>query len=90
MNYTTLSGVNTASRSTSFATATVDFSSAPGLNNATAAYLRYTLSGATSASGNNRLDNIQFNATAVPEPSTLALGVLGGLAGLAGVLWRKR
>ena len=34
------------------------------LDNATNAYLRLTVSGATAVSGNNRLDNIQLNATA--------------------------
>ncbi len=38
-----------------------------GLDNATTAYLRLTVTGATSASGNNRLDNIQLNATAGPS-----------------------
>jgi hypothetical protein len=88
--YTTLAGVNTATRSTTFATTNVNFSAELGLNNAPIAYLRYTLSGATSASGNNRLDNIQFNATAVPEPSPVALSVIGGMAFLFGVLRRKR
>ena len=82
INYTTLTGVNTASRNTAFAVATADFSTEIGLNNAATAYLEYSLSGCTSSSGNNRLDNIQFNASPVPEPSTLALGLVGGLAGL--------
>jgi hypothetical protein len=34
-----------------------------GLNNAATAFLRYTLDGASSASGNNRIDNLQLNAT---------------------------
>jgi hypothetical protein len=33
-----------------------------GLNNATNAYLRFSGGGASNTSGNNRLDNIQFNA----------------------------
>jgi len=44
-----------------------------------------TFSGATDSGGNNRLDNIQFNATAVPAPGALALL---GVAGLIGA--RKR
>ena len=89
INYTTLTGVNTATRNTTFAVATADFSTEIGLNNAATAYLEYTLSGCTSSSGNNRLDNIQFNVTPVPEPSTLALSLVGGLAGLV-ALRRKR
>jgi len=88
-NYTTLAGVNTATRNTTFAVATADFSTEIGLNNAATAYLEYTLSGCTSSSGNNRLDNIQFNATSVPEPSTIAFFVMGGFAGLV-ALRRKR
>ncbi len=41
-----------------------------GLNNAATAYLRWSGTGATNATGNNRLDNIQLNATA---PSTFAV-----------------
>ncbi len=36
------------------------------LNNAATGYLRVTFTGATSAAGNNRLDNIQLTATAIP------------------------
>lgn len=58
-----------------------------GLNNATDAYLRLTVSGASTASGNNRLDNIQFNATAVPEPTSM---LLAGSVALGGVFLRLR
>ncbi len=44
-------------------------------------YLRFTVNGATSSNGNNRFDNIQLNVdTFVPEPASLALLGLGGLA----------
>lgn len=91
ITYTTLAGVNTATTSTTFAVQTADFTAEDGFDNATTAYLKYTLSGATSASGNNRIDNIQFNATvtSVPEPSTFALATLGGIACLFAVR-RKR
>ncbi len=58
------------------------------LDNQANAYVRVTFDGATSATGNNRLDNIQFqaNASAVPEPSTWALIALGS----AFVVWRTR
>jgi hypothetical protein len=68
----------------SFATQTL--SSIAGLNGATDAYLRLTVTGATAANGNNRLDNIQFNATAVPEPTSLLL--LGSVA-LGGIAYRR-
>ncbi|MCW3126033.1 MAG: Fibronectin type domain protein, partial [Bacteroidetes bacterium] len=47
---------------TSFAVQT--FSGITGLDNAATAYLRLTPTGASNASGNNRIDNIQLNATA--------------------------
>jgi len=58
-----------------------------GLNDATDAYLRLTVSGATAAAGNNRFDNIQFNATAVPEPTSM---LLAGSVALGGVFLRMR
>lgn len=47
----------------SYALQTVDFSSVTALDGAANVYLRCTLTGATSATGNNRFDNIQLNAT---------------------------
>lgn len=52
------------------AAVTVDFSSVAALDNDATIYIRMTLTGATSDSGNNRLDNIQFNATAYTPPSS--------------------
>ena len=45
------------------------------LDNASNAYLRLTFFGATNSNNNsyNRLDNIQFNASAVPEPTSWLL-----------------
>ena len=40
-----------------------------GLNNIAVAYLRVTFTGATAAAGNNRLDNIQLNATSSSAPT---------------------
>jgi hypothetical protein len=85
VSFTDLVGVNTATRVTTFGLQTADFSAIGDMDNDATVYLKYTLSGCTSSSGNNRLDNIQFNAvTFVPEPSTLALSVLG-IAGLVGL-----
>jgi hypothetical protein len=55
----------------SFSTQTLN--TITGLDGAATAYLRLTVAGASSANGNNRLDNIQFNATAVPEPTSMML-----------------
>ncbi len=51
------------------------------------AYVRVTFDGASASSGNNRMDNIQFNT--VPEPSTYAMLALAG-AGFAGYVIRRR
>lgn len=66
---------------TTFALQTFDFSSVNALDGASSASFRITFDGATDGSGNNRLDNIQLNATAVPfdfDPS-LGLLALGGV-----------
>ena len=51
---------------TSFATRTVDLSSITALNDQASVFIRITNSGGsnTSAAGNNRFDNVQFNAAA--------------------------
>lgn len=50
-------------------------------------FLRLTVTGATAAAGNNRLDNIQI--AAVPEPGTVALIAVGLGAVLFGMRRRK-
>ena len=81
-NFTNLVSVNTATRTTSFSTKDADFSLADGLDNAAFVTFRYTLDGASSTSGNNRIDNVQISAdiASVPEPATISLLALGGLA----------
>lgn len=65
--FTVLAGVNTATRNTSYAQKTVDFSQVAALNGAGMVRLRYTLSGCTSSSGNNRIDNLTVSGTALPR-----------------------
>ena len=48
------------------------------INNAPNVYLRYTLNGATSGSGNNRIDNLQLNATEATD-ATLSVFKIGGI-----------
>jgi hypothetical protein len=67
----------------SFGLVTLDLSSVSSLNNATTVFLRYTFNGATSSSGNNRIDNVQLNAQAIPEPRASTLLLWGSLALLA-------
>jgi hypothetical protein len=71
---------NTATTSTTYALATMDLSAIDAIENQPSVYLRYTLDGAGSTSGNNRIDNLQINATEIPEPSTI------GLLGLVGIV----
>lgn len=85
-SFTTVPGVNTASQSSSWSVPVVDFSSFAALNDAANVTLRYTLDGASSSSGNNRIDNLQVNATLIPAPGALALL---GVAGLIGVRRRR-
>ncbi len=92
--YTTLSGNNTAVTVSGFVTKSVDFSSITALNGDSSVYIMLTVSGATGTSGNNRFDNIQFNAdlatAAVPEPSTWFAGALLALPfGVHGVRYLR-
>ena len=66
---------------------TRDFTGVGALTNQTSVILRYTFNGGSGAAARNAIDNIQINATTVPEPSTCALLSLG-LFGL--VLSRRR
>ncbi len=56
-----------------------DFSSVDVLDQSATVYVRITFTGSTGSSGNNRLDNIQLNATVVPEASTGLLATALGL-----------
>lgn len=66
---------------------TKSLSSLTSLDDASTAFLRVSFDGATGESGNNRLDNILFEATAIPEPGNFAL--IGGVSALM-LCFRRR
>lgn len=51
---------------------TIDFSSINALDGSATAFIKFTYNGANSPGGDYRIDNIQVNATSIPEPSVLA------------------
>jgi endonuclease I/methionine-rich copper-binding protein CopC len=55
--------VNTATTSTSYGLATVDLTAFDAVDGQSNVRLRYTVSGATSSSGNNRIDNLLVSAS---------------------------
>jgi len=59
----------------------ISVASTTTLDNATSAYVRFTFSGATASTGNNRFDNFIFSADAIPAPGALALLGVAGLLG---------
>jgi len=66
------------------------FAAFDGLNDIDDAYVRVTFDGATASTGNNRIDNIQFNATempvvakSVPEPGCPMLIGVGAAVALS-------
>lgn len=63
INFSPLLNVNTATRNTSFENRVVNFSGMPQLTDAPNVTLRYTLSGATSSNGNNRIDELSASVT---------------------------
>ncbi|MCX7696877.1 MAG: lamin tail domain-containing protein [Bacteroidales bacterium] len=58
-------GTITITRDGTFRLYSLDFSSITAMNNQPTVYLRVTVNGATSASGNNRLDNILIKGTPI-------------------------
>ena len=76
------SGTTAGTITTSFSTLTL--STITALDNATTAYVRFTVTGATAQSGNLKIDNVAFNATLVPAPGAAAL------LGLAGLITSRR
>lgn len=79
--FTQVPGVNTATQNTAFAARTVDFSAFAALNNASTVVLRYTLSGATSTNGNNRIDDFSIRGTPLPRMSIAASDATGAETG---------
>lgn len=65
MDFTVIAGLNTASTASDFppVPAIVDLANVAELNNAASVTLRYTLTGATSSTGNNRLDDVKISGT---------------------------
>jgi len=83
VNFTTFQTI-TGTNVTTFSVKTL--STVNTLDGVETAFIRVTFEGATSATGNNRLDNMQFNATAIPAPGAIALL---GAAGLVGTRRRR-
>ncbi len=76
-------------------TQSYDLGAFSDINNASTVYFRITdmsttaiNNGTVATGGTDRIDNFSVFTTPVPEPSSLALGILGGLAGL--VVWKRR
>jgi len=66
----------------------MDLSSVTAIDNQATAYVRlvYSQSGSNAYGQEMRMDNVQFNATLVPEPGSVAMLGIGGLA----MLMRRR
>ena len=65
-------GTNTAITGSTFTTQSIDLSSINFVDKAATVYFKLTVTGATTASGNNRLDNIVINASVATPPSFTA------------------
>lgn len=81
INFTNFGG-NTATQSTTFGLA--DTGPTSGLDNTATGLLRYTLAGATSTSGNNRIDNLQINAFRPYAAPVLGTNATSGTATFTG------
>lgn len=65
--------------STATTFSTFNYALTAAADNASTLQVRITFNGASSGSGNNRIDNFQISGTAIPTPGSLALLGLGGL-----------
>ncbi len=70
VTYSSISISNTANNTSTWSLKTIDLSAINALDNSTLVYLRLTLSGATNATGNNRIDNILISATPISTTYT--------------------
>jgi hypothetical protein len=66
--------------SATFTTVSPNLTGITALENNPNVVFRLTLGGATSGNGNNRFDNIVVQGTEIPEPATLGLLMVAGLA----------
>lgn len=76
VSYTAITTVNSIPSSFGLITVNINDVAAYGASNLR---VRVTFDGATNQGGNNRIDNVQFNADAVPAPASVALMGLAGL-----------
>jgi hypothetical protein len=93
VNYTNWAGGTGPSyvpQAGSFGLQTFDFSTQDTLDNTATAFIKITFRGASDRSGFNLIDNIQVNASAVPEPSAFMLAAFGIVAMLTTQRWRVR
>ncbi len=68
-----------------------DLSAITGLNNNSLTAFRIIFNGATTSSGNNRIDNLVISGEAsVPEPGASSLGIAASLAGVGLIFCRRR
>jgi hypothetical protein len=88
-NYTSF--VTVTPNAGSYAIATIDLSSVVSINNVSSVLFELTVSGATGSSGSDHFDNIQFNASPIPEPAEWGAVSGIGLLTVAGLhTWRTR
>jgi hypothetical protein len=72
-----------------FVTESYDLSAIDALEGLSSVFFKITVDGATSANGNNRIDNLTVTGTLVPEPGTAILALLS-LAAAGAVTMRSR
>jgi hypothetical protein len=91
---TTITGLESSFGTTTAVPASIEtanFSSFTDINGSSNVRVRLTVDGATAETGNNRFDNVLFEATAVtvPEPASALLLGLAGMA-VTGLVRRRR
>ncbi|TWT91090.1 hypothetical protein Mal64_14890 [Pseudobythopirellula maris] len=77
---------DTGGLTSSWDTVNYDLSAIDAIEGLPSVYFSVTYDGATSDTGNNRIDNVLFEGTLVPEPSSVVLTLLAGaFASMVGV-----